>query len=246
MAEPNVIRFPGAAQVPGALVRFSDVSVRRGGALVLHAASFDLRAGGITTLLGANGAGKSLCLKLAAGLIPADLGQVERTLPLSKIAYVPQRAVVLRRSVQANLSHALRLTSLNRRARAERLELLLSLGRLTAAARQPAHSLSGGEIQRLTLVRALANRPSVLLLDEPSASLDPGSTARLEALMREISQEGTKLVLVTHDVGQARRVADDVVFLARGQVAEIAPAKPFFDGPRSAAAQAFLTGRLLT
>lgn len=245
MAEPNVIHFPAAAQAPDSLVRFAEVCVRRGGSLVLDAASFDLRAGGITTLLGANGAGKSLCLRLAAGLIQPELGEVQRNLPLAKIAYVPQRAVVLRRSVQANLSHALRLTALTRRARAERLDMLLTLGRLTEAARQPAHSLSGGEIQRLTLVRALANTPSVLLLDEPSASLDPGSTARLEALMTEISGSGTKLVLVTHDVGQARRVAADVVFLARGQVAEIAPARAFFEGPRSASARAFLEGRLL-
>ena len=246
MAEPNVIHFPAAAQARDSLLRFSNVCVRRGGALVLQTANFDLRIGGITTLLGANGAGKSLCLRVAAGLIGPDLGQVIRAVPLSKIAYVPQRAVVLRRSVRANLSHALQLTSLSRRARRERLDELLMMARLTDAAHQPAQSLSGGEIQRMTLVRALANTPKVLLLDEPSANLDPASTARLETLMHEISHQGTKLVLVTHDVAQARRIAEDVVFLARGQVAEIASAQTFFETARSEAAQAFLAGRLMT
>lgn len=249
MADPQVILFPvrpARVEAEAPLLAFDEVCITRGGGLVLRDVSFSLGASGVSCVLGPNGAGKSLCLRLAAGLIAPEAGVISRGVALARIAYVPQRPVLLRRSVRANLAHALRLSGLGWRARRLRLDELLEQARLTHAAGQPARSLSGGEAQRLTLARALASDPKVLLLDEPCASLDPGSTAALEDLVHDIARAGTKVVLVTHDVGQAKRLADDVVFLAGGAVQETSAAVRFFSQPQSRAARAYLDGRLLT
>ena len=249
MADPQIIPFPQQAlRAPSfpTLLAFDSVSVRRGGGLVLSDVSFGLSPQGVSCLLGPNGAGKSLCLRLAAQLIQPQEGRINCDLPLSRVAYVPQNPVLLRRTVSANLVHALKLSGVRRRERRARLETLLTQARLTHAAGQPAQSLSSGEAQRLTLVRALASEPQLLLLDEPCASLDPASTAALEELVYTIARSGTKIVLVTHDVGQAKRLADDVVFLAGGKVRETGPAHLFFEDPMSSAARAYLEGRLLT
>ena len=116
---------------------------------------------------------------------------------------------------------------------------------LADLARQPARMLSGGEQQRLTLARALATTPRVLFLDEPTASLDPASTTAIEAIVQRAHERGTKIVFVTHDLGQARRLADDVLFLNKGRVAEHSPAHTFFDQPRSRAAIAYLDDHLI-
>ncbi len=249
MAEPQVIPFPqrpAREEAEASVLAFEEVCITRGGGLVLRDVSFSLAASGVSCVLGPNGAGKSLCLRLAAGLIAPEAGVISRGVAVSQIAYVPQRPVLLRRSVRANLAHALRLSGLSWRARRERLDDLMDQARLTHAAAQPARSLSGGEAQRLTLARALASDPKVLLLDEPCASLDPGSTAALEDLVNDVARAGTKVVLVTHDVGQAKRLADDVVFLAAGAVQEAGGAVRFFSQPKSRAARAYLEGRLLT
>ena len=132
-----------------------------------------------------------------------------------------------------------------RGARRARIAELLALGQLAALAEQPARVLSGGEQQRLAMVRALAADPALILLDEPAASLDPQATGAVEALVREAAEGGTKAVLVTHDRDQARRLAGEVVFLNRGRVIERAPAAEFFERPQSPEAQAYLAGRLL-
>ncbi len=156
-----------------------------------------------------------------------------------------QRPVLLRRSVRANLEHALKTYGVSRAERPGRIADLLALGQLEALAARPARVLSGGEQQRLAMVRALAARPALLLLDEPAASLDPQSTAALEALIRAAAGKQVKVVLVTHDRDHARRLADEIVFLHHGRIAERAAAIRFFDQPRSPEAQAYLAGRLL-
>ena len=122
---------------------------------------------------------------------------------------------------------------------------MLAAAGLAGLARSPARLLSGGEQQRLAMARALSLAPEVLLLDEPTANLDPASTLAIEQLVQTAHDEGRKIVLVTHDVGQARRLADEVVFLHRGRVEEQSPAGSFFDAPASAQARAFLEGRLV-
>ncbi|MEQ9609977.1 MAG: ATP-binding cassette domain-containing protein, partial [Kiloniellaceae bacterium] len=160
-------------------------------------------------------------------------------------AVVFQRPVVLRRSVAANLKHALATYGVPRGERAKRLEELLTLAGLQDLADRPARVLSGGEQQRLAMVRALAAEPDLLLLDEPTASLDPQATAAIETLIGRAAAKGVKIVMVTHDRGQAQRLADEILFLHRGRLSERSAADAFFSRPNSAAAQAYLEGRLL-
>lgn len=210
----------------------------------------DLRisAGPITVVMGPNGAGKSILLRLLHGLTTPTSGQVlwaGRT-PDEQIrkrqAMVFQRPVLLRRSVAANLDFILRLRKAGDKHRCD--ELLRQVG-LEKQAHQSARDLSGGEQQRLALARALALEPEVMLLDEPTASLDPASTASIEAIVGAAYRDGTKIVFVTHDIGQARRLADEVVFLHHGRIVEHSPAAAFFDRPKSPAARRYLTGHIV-
>ena len=216
------------------------LTFRAGGAELLSV-DLTIHRGGPTVVLGPNGAGKSLLLRLLHGLVAPSEGRVERG--AARQAMVFQRPVLLRRSVAGNLRYALRAAGVPRCERAARLAALVAEARLPA--RQPARTLSGGEAQRLALLRALATGPDVLFADEPTASLDPGSVAAFEAVLARAADRGVKVVLVTHDLGQARRLAADVVFLHRGRVREHTAAPAFFDRPRSEAARTFLAGDLL-
>jgi tungstate transport system ATP-binding protein len=230
-------------------VDLSGVVYEAGGKRLIDGVSLTLGPGPLTCVMGPNGAGKSLLLRLIAGLIRPGGGHVTyggaREAGQKRIAFVFQRPVLLRRSVRANLDHALKTYSVPRHERPGRIAELLALGQLEALAGRPARVLSGGEQQRLSMVRALAARPALLLLDEPTTSLDPQATATIEALIAKVSGEGVKVVLVTHDRDQARRLADEIVFLHHGRIAEQAAAGRFFDQPQSPEAQAYLAGRLL-
>ncbi|MCR9255236.1 MAG: ATP-binding cassette domain-containing protein [Alphaproteobacteria bacterium] len=213
--------------------------------------SLTLRDGGPTVILGPNGAGKSLLLRLLHGLIEPTKGEVlfggrpaDETIRRRQ-AMVFQRPVLLRRSVAANVDYALKAHGVARSERRERILDLLAMGGLTDKARQPARTLSGGEQQRLALVRALATEPDVLFLDEPTASLYPGAIKAFEALVRDADRAGTKVVMVTQDIGQARRLADEVIFMYRGKIVEKSAAATFFDAPASDAARQFVAGDLL-
>jgi tungstate transport system ATP-binding protein len=219
-----------------------------GGKRLIDGIDLSIFPGSITVVMGPNGAGKSLLLRFLHGLIPATAGQVlwggrplsERT--RKRQAMVFQRPVLLRRSVAANVQFALRLRGSVDSKDTQRI--LQEVG-LAAQADQPARLLSGGEQQRLTLARALALDPEILFLDEPTASLDPASTAAIEAIVKAAHGRGTKIIFVTHDLGQAHRLADEVVFLHRGRLMERTLAAPFFDAPTSQEAQDYLAGRLI-
>ena len=160
-------------------------------------------------------------------------------------AMVFERPVLLRRSVAANIDWALRVHRVARPERRVRIERVLDRTGLAGLARQAARTLSAGEQQRLSLARAWALDPQVLFLDEPTASLDPAATRRIEELIEAIAATGTKIVMTTHDLGQARRLADDIVLLHRGRLLERSAASDFFDEPASAEGRAFLQGDLL-
>lgn len=219
-----------------------NVSLARAGRQLLDCVSLSLPDRGVTAIIGPNGAGKSLCLRVMAGLVTPDRGRV--TGSPGGIGLVFQQPVLLRRTVYGNLRHTLRALSRPRAQVDAEIARLLDMAGLSGLARMPARRLSGGEQQRLALIRALAARPGVLLLDEPTASLDPQSTAAIEDLVRQAVAAGTQAVLVTHDIGQARRLASDVVFLQAGRVAEHTAAEVFFGGPTSDAAADYLAGRL--
>jgi tungstate transport system ATP-binding protein len=203
-----------------------------------------------TIVLGPNGAGKSLLLRLCHGLIRASSGSIlwhgmEVRAARRYQAMVFQRPVLLRRTVAANISYALSIHGTARRQRQMLLRKALHQAGLVDLADRPARLLSGGEQQRLALARAWVLKPQVLLLDEPSASLDPSATQAVETLLQQISESGTKLIMTTHDLGQARRLADEVLFLHCGQLLEHGPAAEFFSQPKSKEAIAFLEGRLV-
>jgi len=226
------------------------VSLQGGGRLLLDDITLSIEGGLRTAILGPNGAGKSLLLRVCHGLVPPSAGRVRWLGPDAgearrRQAMVFQDPVMLRRSVRANVAYGLRLRGVGRAARKARIDEMLERTGLTDLARRPATVLSGGEQQRLALARAWALAPEILFLDEPTASLDPGATAAVETVIEAMHRAGCKIVLTTHDLGQARRMADEVIFLHRGRVAEHAPAGAFFDGPASETARAFLDGRLL-
>ena len=210
-----------------------------------------LEAGGITAIVGPNGAGKSLLLRLLHGLLrpsagrvawkgrPADAGVQRRS------AMVFQRPVLLRRSARSNLLHALRHGGVARTERPARAAAALEAARLPHRADVSARSLSGGEQQRLALARALCLDPAILFLDEPTSSLDPHATALIETRLEAAREAGVTVVLVTHDLGQARRLADTVAVMHRGRIVERASAATFFADPKSAEARAFVEGRLV-
>ncbi len=220
-----------------------------GGKQLLDEISFVLEPGPCSVLLGPNGAGKTLILRLCHGLLEPSGGNIAWRGPGAatasrQLAMVFQRPLLLRRSVAANVDYAMRLRGLPRRQRAARSARVLEATGLDAMAQRGARQLSVGEQQRLALARAWALRPQVLLLDEPAASLDPGACRALESAIRAIREDGTKILMTTHDMGQARRMADEVLFLHRGRLLEQTPAAEFFESPVSAEARAFLQGEL--
>lgn len=218
------------------------------GKRLIDGIDLDISDGPISVVMGPNGAGKSILLRLLHGLTAPTAGSVRwggrppNEGVRRRQAMVFQRPVLLRRSVAANVDFILRLRNVGNRNR--RHELLRKVG-LERQANQNARQLSGGEQQRLALARALAQNPEVLLLDEPTASLDPPSSAAIESIVRAAHRNGTKIIFVTHDVGQAVRLADEVIFLHHGRVLEQSAATTFFDRPASEAARNYLTGRIV-
>lgn len=242
---------PTAAQPPAGAVPLAQargLTLELGGERLIDGVDLTLERDTLTVVMGPNGAGKSLLLRLLHGMIAPTAGDVMwEGRPLDEAmrrrqAMVFQKPVLLRRSVAANIDFVLKLRRGSARRRCE--DILDAVG-LRERARQPARLLSGGEQQRLAMARALALEPRVLFLDEPSASLDPASTAAIEAIARSAGDRGTKIIFVTHDVGQARRLADDVVFIHRGRVLEHTPAMQFFVQPVSRQARDYVAGKIV-
>ena len=225
--------------------------IERDGEVLLDVGHLRLENEGPTLILGPNGAGKSLLLRCLHGLVRPDsgvIGQGGRILDVSvrtRQAMVFQSPVLLRRSVAENLAFIFRRRGMGRSERNARIAELLEIGGLREKARQWARSLSGGEAQRLAMLRALACDPVLLFLDEPTSALDPAATKTVEALLQTVHARGVRIVMVTHDVGQARRLASDVLMMHRGQIMEHTEAGEFFRRPQSRAARCFLKGKLV-
>jgi len=219
------------------------------GKLLVEPNSFTIPAGGLTVLLGPNGAGKSLTLRLCHGLLTPSRGAVRWAAGAEgrakRHAMVFQKPIMLRRSVEANITHALAAAGANSAERKARATQALQRFGLAERSSQPARLLSGGEQQRLAIARAWALRPELLFLDEPTSQLDPAATRQIEELLSGLVAEGITVMMSTHDLGQARRLADRVLFLHRGRLVEDTPAHEFFASPASAEARAFLAGELL-
>lgn len=225
------------------------LSFRADGRALINDISFTLDHWDPTVVLGHNGAGKSLLLRLLNGLLTPSSGSIAWGKPptvdaRAHQAFVFQRPVMLRRSAVANVEYALKMRGCGRADRKRiAVETLVKAG-LEHLVDRPARLLSGGEQQLLAIARAWAVRPKVLLLDEPTAALDPGHTLAVERLIGEVREDGVKIILSTHDLGQARRLARDVLFLHRGELTAHAPVDDFFDSPRSDIARRFVNGEV--
>jgi tungstate transport system ATP-binding protein len=226
---------------------FDDVSLRAGATTLLERIRLAIGAGSPTVLVGPNGAGKTSLIRLAMALAAPSSGRLAwggNAQPhTARCAMVFQRPVMLRRSAAQNVAFALAAAGHPRNPR--RIAELLDQVGLAPLADRPARRLSGGEQQRLALARALARNPEVLFLDEPTASLDPAATKAVEDIVVSIAAAGIKIVLTTHDLGQARRIGGDIVFLVRGRIVEHAPAERFFTAPATQEAATFIQGGLV-
>jgi tungstate transport system ATP-binding protein len=225
------------------------VRYEAGGRTLLADISITLAAGARTVILGANGAGKSLFMRICHGLLQPSAGVVVWSAAGTDLrrrqAMVFQKPVLLRRSAAANLRYALKAAHVPRRLHRSRAAAALEAFGLVAVADRSARVLSGGEQQRLALARAWALEPEILFLDEPTASLDTAGQREVEAAVQRFHVAGTKIVMSTHDLAQAHRLADEIVFLSGGRLVEHAPAGAFFNRPRTAEAAAFLRGELV-
>ena len=227
-------------------LRAEGLGFSAGGIAILSDVSLTLEAGSPSIIVGPNGAGKSVLLRLLHGLLTPSTGRVLSAGDAAcRQAMVFQRPVMLRRSVLANAVYPLKLAGIAAAEREPRALAALEMVGLAALADRPARRLSGGEQQRLALARAAALSPEVLFLDEPCASLDPTATRAVEEIVGTLAARGTKIVMTTHDLGQARRLAGEVLFLNRGRLREQTPAAAFFNQPASPEAAAFLRGELV-
>lgn len=235
-----------AADLP---IVFDEVSIAAGTVTILDRVTLAFAAGAPTVLIGPNGSGKTTLLRVAMGLAKPSRGRVtwgaqESSTP-NRRAIVFQRPVMLRRTAVGNIRYALRAAGIARQRQTAATDELLALVGLEHVAGRSARSLSAGEQQRLALARALARDPAVLLLDEPAASLDPAATKAIEDVVHAVSRRGIKVVLATHDLGEARRLSGEVVLLHRGRVIETGATSTFFSAPRTDEAKQFLAGELL-
>ena len=217
------------------------------GRTLIDRVSMEITAGPRTIILGPNGAGKSVLMRLCHGLFAPTSGSVTWRGPANghgRQAMVFQRPVMLRRSALANIVYGLMLAGVSPRERELRARDVLDAVGLSGVAERSARVLSGGEQQMLALARAWALGPEVLFLDEPTANLDPGATREVETIIGQIRAGGTKIVMTTHNLGQAKRLGDEILFLSQGRLVERTPVDQFFRKPASAEAEAFIRGEL--
>ncbi len=221
---------------------------RRGKRLV-GPVDLQLDGQGLCVVIGPNGAGKTTLLRLMHGTARLTGGRINWACATDQArhhqAFVFQRPIVLRRTVEENLTYPLRLRRVAKAAArtaagewAERVGLSQLLGHRAGV-------LSGGEQQKLAIARALITNPALVFLDEPTASLDGRATREIEGILQQAKADGTRLILSTHDMGQARRIGDQVVFMLGGKVHETAPASAFFDTATTPEARAFINGDIV-
>ena len=229
-------------------IRFHNVSLKLDNNFFFKKLSFEINTNDISVFIGANGAGKTSCIKLLTGLIKPHSGEVSFSTNkkiLSLIGYVPQKIILLRRSVEKNLLHTLSISNYPTNKKKQRIKEILRFAKLERLAKQSARNLSIGQQQLISIMRALAISPSFLFLDEPCANLDPQTTQIIEDLIKIVSKSGVKIIIITHDIFQAKRLANDILFFHNGKVIEHTKTKSFFKNPKSKAAKEFQKGLLL-
>ncbi|MBU29237.1 MAG: ABC transporter ATP-binding protein [Gammaproteobacteria bacterium] len=227
------------------LIEVADLSLKLNNVNILNSITLTSTNPGVTIVMGPNGAGKSFFLRCLHGLTTPTGGSIRifgNTIlgTSTNQAMVFQKPVLLKRSVIENLKFASQATT-----RRDSIDNALSLARLKDKEHFPANVLSGGEKQRLVLTRALLREPKLLVLDEPTASLDPASVQIIEQLIQDFTGRGGKVIFVSHDIGQAKRLGSEIVFLHKGKVMEHSIASDFFNNPASEEAKAYLKGHII-
>ncbi len=230
-------------------IDLTEASYRIGDVNAIDRVTLSIAPGGPTVLIGPNGSGKTTLIRLAMGLLVPTAGHVRyggrERVPPRRRAIVFQRPAMLRRGAAANLAYALSSAGVRRDRQAERISELLALVGLSGLGERPARRMSGGEQQRLALARALARDPEILFLDEPTASLDPAATKAVEDVIGKVAARGIKVVMSTHDFGEARRIGGEIVLMHRGRIVEVTPTAEFFAGPKTDEGRRFVAGELL-
>ncbi len=230
-------------------LHYERVRYEAGDRLILDIDTLSISNGAPTAIVGPNGAGKTTLLRIGMGLLPPKAGRVtwggRQHVAPTRRAFLFQRPVMLMRSAASNIGYALASISVPRSERAQRTAELLCLVGLAGFEDRPARRLSGGEQQRVALARALARDPEILFLDEPTASLDPAAAKSVEDVLNTVARRGVKIVMTTHDLGTARRLAGDVILLHCGRIIEHSPSETFFTQPKTEEARHFQAGDLL-
>jgi tungstate transport system ATP-binding protein len=249
MNEPHSDPLPLAGEAATPMVRLQRASVHFGDVTALRDADVNVARGEFIALIGANGSGKTTLLRTLHGLV-AHTGVRDVAAPMQRQVMVFQRPFMLRLSVWNNLRIALWLAGsthggrLPMHQRSERATQALQRAGLLALRDRPARELSGGQQQRLALARAWATRPALLFLDEPTANLDPSAKKEIETMLAGFHADGMTLVMATHNLGQAKRLATRVVYLDHGQVRADLPTQRFFNEHVDGRAELFLRGEL--
>jgi tungstate transport system ATP-binding protein len=223
-------------------IKVKNLSYSINGKYLINETNLDISGAGVTVILGANGAGKTIFLKLLAGLLTPDSGEIitrGKDFSFRQSAMVAQEPVILRRSVMSNILFVIKKIKPHHKEVAD--ELIENLG-LLGKNNQSAITLSAGEKQRLSLARALITEPKILLLDEPTANIEPVSTIYIEKVLLKKSRSGAKIFFVTHDINQAKRLAKDIIYIENGNIAEYAKNSIFFKQPKTTSARRYISG----
>ena len=229
-------------------IEIRDVSYNPNNNIIISNLNLTIRSKGITVIMGPNGSGKSVLVRLLHGLLTPTKGSIKygknnlnKTIRQNQ-AMVFQNPVLLRRSVLANMTF---VDSIRESTGLKNCKEILALLGLEQFQSYPAHLLSAGEKQRLALARAIILKPAILFLDEPTANLDPSSIHLIEKILKNANSAGVKIIFITHDINQAKRIADDIIFIQKGKVLEHTETNVFFKKPQTSETAAYLDGKII-
>lgn len=230
-------------------LRMEHVTYDAQGTTLIRDFNLEIATSDTSIILGHNGSGKSLLLKLLHGVINPSHGKIRwnQHTPSSKQywrTFLLQRPTFFKQSIEFNIKFVLQIAGVDKSEHNQRCDHALEICGLTHLRQRNTHSLSGGELQKVSLARAWVLKPSVVLLDEPTVALDPPSVISFEKIIQQFEKSGTKIIMTTHDLAQAKRLAKEVIFIHQGSMIEHTDAAHFFAGPQSIEAQSFIRGEL--
>jgi tungstate transport system ATP-binding protein len=222
-------------------IELKDITVKSNGRIILSIPHAIIPADRITACIGPNGAGKTTLLKLLDGLIKPDTGTVSYSFA-NKTALVLHHTPMIKASTRANMSMVRDADSKINTAEIQQVIERVGLEKLASA---PAHKLSAGERQKLCLGRAILQKPNLVLLDEPTANLDPNTTEQVEEMIRQFDAQNTDVIFSSHQLAQVQRLAQYIIFIDHGEIKEKGPVGPFFSNPQTQAAKRYLHQELI-